>query len=79
MWDKQGGSFVFKWGSNLAKLEKDALSVHFYNCLSMPNILLEDMPHATEITSMFGLGCPYTSKGSLENCERFFVLFLRNG
>lgn len=41
----------------------------------MSNILLEEMPHATEIASVSGLSYTYTFKGGLENSERFFFFF----
>ena len=38
----------------------------------MPNILLEEMPYATEIASISGLSYTYTFKGGPENSESFF-------
>lgn len=43
----------------------------------MPNILLEEMPYATEIASISGLSYTYTFKGGPENSESFFFFFLR--
>lgn len=43
----------------------------------MSNILLEEMPHATEIASVSGLSYTYTFKGGLENSESFFFFFSR--